>query len=158
MPQFSDGQARQTRKCGLNRARERPRPSVRGYLQPCCVITAQVHSQRKLHTAGKRSNKQTARRGESGGKSTASVHLLKTRRANTPFLFFSLPPLPPLFLPPPLSPSHPHFEIISLPPPPSLSHAQLQDVCQLSIKKGTTYLDGSQGCPPGCTCFCFHLP
>lgn len=154
MPQFSE--ARQTCKCGLNRARERPQPSVRGYLQPCCGITAQVHSQRKLHTAGKRSNKQTARRGESGGKSTASVHLLKTRRANTPFLFFSPPPL---FLPPPLSPSHPHFEINSLPPSTSFPFTCTVTRCLPVInKKGTTYLDGSQGCPPGCTCFCFHLP
>ena len=141
-------------KCGPNQAREEKRK--RGlvhdlYLRPCLrdygTSSLAAH---ELHTAGggRREGGRGGRGGddggggwegdgqinklhtvgESGGK--RSVHLLKTRRgADTPF------PSPPLPLPP-LSPSHPHFEIIIpllLPPLPSppLSHAQLQDVCQL---------------------------
>lgn len=80
------------------------------YLQPCCVITAQVHWRDST-------NARCTRR-ESGGKGAASVKLLKLRSANTP-----PPPLPhPSSLSLSLSPtsSFPHPIPISRSSPPSL--------------------------------------
>lgn len=39
-----------------------------------------------------------------------------------------------------------------------MAHTHTHIVSKQREDKQRNYLDGFQGCPPVCTCFCFHLP
>lgn len=149
-------------KCGQNQARKKglSRASPSLYLQPCCVITAQVHLRRKLHAVWKRSNKQAAHAAKVE-KREQHLPICWNREELT---LLSFPPCQPslpsslhLFFSPsiPISRSSPLTPSLHLRPSLMQSYKMF---ASYHFQKDTTYLDGSQGCPPGCTCFCFHLP
>lgn len=142
----------QTHKRGRNQARKKGLIRICSRLPAafCCVIMAQVHLLHKvLRACGERSNRQTAHtEGKWRKESCICPSVENEWRATTPFSP-SFPPPPPFPIP---SPFRDHIIGYLLPPSCTVR-------CLLvTNKKGTTYLDGSQGCPPGCTCFCFHLP